>query len=125
MPDKLTTTNPTDAWQQMFQQWNTWMSQMQNTQQWMNTMRQWSQMFSPDAFKSNNETWTNMLNQYYELLNNNFARMQESLQNGTVKDVYRNMINASEGFTRFYELWMPMWKSIQEKHLTWISISNG
>lgn len=112
---QATTTNPTDAWQQMFQQWNTWMSQMQNTQQWMNTMRQWSQMFSPDAFKSNNETWTNMLNQYYELLNNNFARMQESLQNGTVKDVYRNMINASEGFTRFYELWMPMWKSIQEK----------
>ena len=50
-----------------------------------------------------------------ETLNTSFADMQKNMQNGTAQDAYRNMINVSEGFTRFNQMWAPMWKSIQEK----------
>ena len=41
--------------------------------------------------------------------------MQGNMQNGTAQDAYRNMINTTEGFTRFTEMWTPLWKSIQDK----------
>jgi polyhydroxyalkanoate synthesis regulator phasin len=37
------------------------------------------------------------------------------MQNGTTQDAYRNMVNVSEGFTRFSEMFTPIWKSIQDK----------
>lgn len=49
------------------------------------------------------------------MLNSNFADWQKNMQNGTVQDAYRNMVNVNEGFTKFYQMWAPMWKSIQEK----------
>jgi class III poly(R)-hydroxyalkanoic acid synthase PhaE subunit len=41
--------------------------------------------------------------------------MQKNMQNGTTQDAYRNMVNVTEGFGRFAEMWMPFMKSIQEK----------
>lgn len=107
--------NPAHAWNNMAQQWTNWMSNMNNTAQWMNAMQQWNNMFNADGWKKGADNWTALFNQYNEILNSNFARMQENMQNGTAQDAYRNMLNASEGFTRFYEMWTPMWKSIQEK----------
>src|SRR5690606_15399412 len=79
---------------------NNWMGQMQN----MNPMNM-------DTWKKASENWTGIFNQYYEMMNNSFADMQKNMQNGTAQDAYRNMVNVSEGFTRFAEMWMPMWKS--------------
>lgn len=104
--------------------WNNWMNQMQNMGQaanWMNSASNWmnqAQTFNPmnaDTWKKATENWTGVFNQYYEMLNNSFAEMQKNMQTGTAQDAYRNMVNVSEGFTRFAEMWMPMWKSIQEK----------
>lgn len=107
--------NPMNMWNSMMQNWNNWMGGMNNTSNWMNAMQQWNSMFNMDAWKKTTENWNGIYNQYYEILNSNFAKMQENMQNGTAQDAYRNMLNATEGFTKFYEMWMPMWKSIQEK----------
>lgn len=107
--------NPMNMWQNMQQNWNNWMGSINNTNQWMNMMQQWNNMFNMDAYKKSTENWTSLFNQYQQILNSNWSKMQENMQNGTAQDAYKNMINATESFTKFYEMWMPMWKSIQEK----------
>jgi polyhydroxyalkanoate synthesis regulator phasin len=106
-------TNNATNWMNNMNQQATWMNNMNS---WMNNMQQWmnpTQMM--DSWKKASENGTSIFNQYYELLNNSFAQMQQNMSNGTTQDAYRNMVNVSEGFTRFAEMWAPMWKSIQEK----------
>lgn len=117
--NNTTATDPMTQWANM---WNNWSSNMNNMSSWMNNMNQannWmNQMkdtFSADGFKKAYDNWTGIFNQYYEMLNSNFAEWNKNMQNGTTQDAYRNMVNVGEGFTRFAEMWMPMWKSIQEK----------
>lgn len=116
-----TANDPMAAWNNWTNGWNTWMNNMSNQSNWMNQYNNWmSQMqqanpFNMEAWKKAAENWTGIFNQYYEMLNNNFADWQKNMQNGTVQDAYRNMVNVNEGFTKFYQMWAPMWKSIQEK----------
>jgi len=111
-----TATDPMTQWTNM---WNNWTNNVNNTANWTNWMNngmnQWQNMFSMDAFKKTTDNWTGIFNQYYEMLNSNFAEWQKNMQNGTTQDAYRNMVNVAEGFTRFSEMWMPLWKSIQDK----------
>ncbi len=110
-----TNSNPFTAWQNTMSNWsnpmNSWMNNMPNMN-WMSNMQNMNPM---DAFKGVNDTWTNICNQYYSMMNNNFAEWQKSMENGTVQDAYKNMVNVGEGFTKFAEMWMPMFKSIQDK----------
>ena len=108
-------TNPMQFWNNMQQQWNNWMNQAGNTMNWMSMMQQWQNMFSPNSFKSATDNWSELARQYQEILSNNWSKMQEYLRQGTAQDAYKNMINATEGFSRFHEMWAPMWKSIQDK----------
>lgn len=108
-------------------QFNNWNSQMNNmmgamnNQNWMNNFQNWSKgmmnqnPFSMDSIKSNTDSMTNLFNQYFEMLNYNFASMQKTMQGGTPQEAFRNMMNVNEGFVRFYEMWSPMWNSIQDK----------
>jgi polyhydroxyalkanoate synthesis regulator phasin len=107
--------NPMNMWQNAQNNWNTWMNGMNNANTWMNMMQQWNNMFNMDAYKKTTENWNSLYNQYQQILNSNWSKMQENMQNGTAQDAYKNMISATESFTKFYELWMPMWKSVQEK----------
>ena len=107
--------DPMNTWNNMQNNWNSWMTGVNNTNQWMNMMQQWNNMFNMDTYKNAPENWTNIFNQYNEMLNTNWAKMQESMENGTTQDAYKNMVNATESFARFYEMWMPMWNSIQDK----------
>jgi len=81
------------------------MNQLQNMNpmNWMNNM------------KGGTENFGNVFNQLSSMLNNNFAAFQKNLQSGTIQDAYKNMINTTDGFTRFAEMMAPMWKSIQDK----------
>jgi hypothetical protein len=110
-----TTNNPMEMWNNMNSNWNNWLTNMNNTQNWFNGLQQWNNMFNMDSWKNNTQNWTGIFNQYNDILTNSFAKFQENLQNNTTQDVYKNMMNATEGFTKFTELWTPMWKSIQEK----------
>lgn len=115
--NNATSTDPFSTWNNWTSNMNNWMNGMNNTNNWMNMMNQWQNMnpFNMDAWKKNSESWTGIMNQYYSLLNNNVAQWQNNMQNGTAQDAYRGMVNVSEGYTRFMEMWMPLWKSIQEK----------
>lgn len=97
--------------------WNNMMNTM-NAQNafttWMNNM-QHSNPFSMDGMKSATDNYNNMLGQWQNMLQNSFGEMQKTFQNGTTADAYRNMLNATEGFNRFYQTWAPMWQSIQDK----------
>lgn len=107
--------NPMNMFQNMTGNMNNWMTGMNNTSQWMNAMQQWNNMFNVNGLKDAAQNWNSMFNQYTELMNSNINKMQEGMQNGTAADAYRNMISATDGFSRFYQMWTPMWKSIQEK----------
>lgn len=115
------TSNPmeqlTNNWNNAMNQWNNWMNNMGNMNSWMNNMNQFQNMnpFNMNSWKGATENFGNIFNQWSEMLNNNFAEFQKNLQNGTIQDAYRNMVNTTDGFTRFYEMWSPMWKSIQDK----------
>ena len=113
--NNATGNNPMNMWSNMIGNWNNWMTNMNNTQNWFNGLQQFNNMFSMDTWKQATENWKGIFTQYNEILSNSYAKMQENLQNSTTQDVYKNMINATEGFSKFYELWMPMWKSIQDK----------
>jgi len=107
--------NPFAAWQNMMNNWNSWMSNMNAGSQWMNMMQQWNNMFGMDNFRKATDNWTGLFNQYQEIMNSNWTKFREEMQNGTAQDASKNMVNATESFSKFYEMWMPMWKSIQDK----------
>jgi polyhydroxyalkanoate synthesis regulator phasin len=102
--------------------YNNWMNQWgsmfntNNAGNWMN-MQQWTNMnpFNMDAWKNTTTDANGLFNQWYQMLNNGFSEWQGHLENGTTQDAFRNMLNSTESFTRFYQMWAPMWKSIQEK----------
>lgn len=110
-------TAPKDPMTMWTNNWNNWMNSVNQTNQWNEMMKNWTNAnpFNTDNYKKATENWTGLFNQYYEMLNNSFSDMQKNLENGTTQDAYRNLVNVSEAFTRFSEMWMPFWKSIQEK----------
>jgi hypothetical protein len=120
-----TTNTATDPMSQMTNMWNnwtnnmgnmnTWMNNMNQGANWMNNMNQFQNMFSADGMKKSYDNWTGIFNQYYEMLNSNVAEWSKNMQDGTTQDAYKNMVNVGEAFTRFSEMWAPLWKSIQEK----------
>jgi hypothetical protein len=118
---KATSTNPME---QMTSTWNNWMNQMKNMgtgmnnmNSWMNNMQQFTNMnpFNMDSWKNPAQDMTGMFNQWNQMLTSGFSDWQNHLNNGTTQDAFRNMLSSTESFTRFYELWAPMWKSIQDK----------
>lgn len=115
--NNTTAGNPTEMWNNWMNNWNTWSKNMNQANQWNDMMNKMQAMnpFSMDAWKEAQNNWTNLYNQYYEMLNGSFSNLQKDMQNGTTEDAYRNMVNVSEAFTRFSEMWMPFWKSIQDK----------
>ena len=118
---KTNAADPMTAWNNnmnnWMNNWNSWSNNMAQTAQWTDMMNKWqaNSPFNADAWKSAPENWTNIYNQYTELMTNSFSQLQKNMENGTTQDAYRNMVNVSEAFTRFSEMWMPFWKSIQDK----------
>ena len=102
--------NPMTSWQNNmnnmnnFGQWTNWMNQAQN----MNP-------FNNETFKKPVENMTNMFTQYFNTLSTNFGDWQKNFNAGSPMDAYKNMVNTGLGFSKFAELWAPMFKSIQDK----------
>lgn len=124
------------AWAKQMQDMNTqflqqamnpssWQQNMNNMQQMfngMNTsfdMNQFTNMMNPANMQSQFDKATEQVksfwNQFQGLLTNNYNDLTTKFQNGTLADTYKGMFNMSEGFSKFYELWMPMMKSMQDK----------
>jgi polyhydroxyalkanoate synthesis regulator phasin len=117
-------TNPMNSYYNWMNQFNNWMNNMNSSNNMMNQFTQWqnqmqNQMqsnnpFSTETWTKAGENWSKMLNQYSDLMNNTFTDWQKNFQSGNVQDAYRNMVNVADGFTKFSEMWAPMWKSIQD-----------
>lgn len=116
--------NPAAFFNNLSEQFNNWMNTFNALNQqnnWMSNMQNWSKgftqfnPFNADQYKSGAENMTNLFNQYLEMLNYNFATLQKTMQSNTAQDAFRGLMNVNEGFVRFYEMWSPMWKSIQDK----------
>ncbi len=116
--------NPMDAFTNM---WSSAMGNMQNAFQSGNTFSNWMkpmQDMNPFSAMSNMGNWnmtsgsnpfSNIFTQWNELMTQQMRNMQGGFKSGGVQDAYRNMMSTADGYARFYQLWTPMWKSIQDK----------
>lgn len=114
--------NPMEMFNTMSNNWSkmqNWMNQFNEVNNYANQWMEMVQKFSPanasDNFKQTTENYTNLFNQYFEMLSSSFAEMQKNMQHATSKDVYGNMMNAASSFGKFSEIWAPFFKSIQDK----------
>jgi polyhydroxyalkanoate synthesis regulator phasin len=99
----------------MANNWNNWMNQANQANKWTNLWQQYAPANFAENFKKSSENWTNMFNQFNDLLKTSFTDFQKNLQNATAQDVYTNMINSASTFGKFSEIWAPFWKSVQDK----------
>ncbi len=128
--------NQQTAWANQLQEMNTnflknsWnannmqnpMSNMQNM--WNNASTQFDMnnmmnQMNPANFQSQIEKGTEQVkafwNQFQTIMNTNYSDLSKGFQNGTLADTYKGMFNTSDGFAKFYEMWMPMMKSMNDK----------
>ncbi len=98
-----TTNNPFSSWMNNMSN-NNWMSQMQQ-----------ANPFSNDMLKKSTDNMTAMFTEYTNMLGKTMGDFQKNFQNGTAQDAFKGMMSTGEGFAKFAEMWMPMFKSIQDK----------
>lgn len=105
--------NPSAMYTQ-FQQMPNMMQQMP-----VNMMQQMMNMMNPATVHENMQKTTDQVkafwNQFQQVMTNNYQQMAQHVQNGTAQDAFKGMVNMTDGFAKFYEMWMPMMKSINEK----------
>lgn len=104
--------NPTNS-QQYFQQMQT---------NWMNMFNQqpsFEGMMNPMQWQENmnkaGEQVKSFWSQLQHAITSNYNEFAKHMENGTAQDAFRGMINMTEGFSKFYEMWMPMLKSMNDK----------
>lgn len=92
---------------------------MMNTWNMNQMTSQFTNMMNPASMQENIDKSTEQLkafwNQFQNVLNNNYAEFTKNFQNSTIQDSYKGMFNMTDGFSKFYELWMPMMKSMNDK----------
>ncbi|MDQ3141799.1 MAG: hypothetical protein M3Q56_06085 [Bacteroidota bacterium] len=104
--------------------WNNWMNQA--NQPWMgmnnasNPMSFWMNSQNPfNNFQENINKATEYANQfgtqYATAINSFMGDWSKNFNNATGFDMFKGMMNTTESFAKFYEMWMPMMKSFQDK----------
>jgi hypothetical protein len=95
------------------------MQTMWNNMNAQNNMNQMMNQFTPanmqEQMEKGAEQMKSFWNQFQTILNTNYSDVKKNFENGTLQDSFKGMFNMSEGFSTFYELWMPMMKSMNEK----------
>ena len=113
------TINPTD-WMNNWQNWAN-----QNNGQWSNMMNNapFSQMMNNPSFsdmqsKMNDglNQWSQYTKQYFDLINSGNGDWLKQFSNLTAADSFKGMNEMNESLGKFFELWIPMFKSIHEKN---------
>lgn len=105
--DKMFQFNPME----MMNNWNSWYNKYQTANNWMNLM----QSFNPMTGFNPQSDWNGIFGQYNDLLKQSFSQFSQNFQNNSSKDAFSNMMNVTSGFSKFYEMWLPFWKTIQDK----------
>lgn len=94
------------------------MANMQNMMN-QNPMANMMNSMNPASMQENMNKSTEQVkafwNQFQQIMTNNYQEMAKNFQPGTAQDSFKGMVNMTDGFAKFYEMWMPMMKSINDK----------
>lgn len=90
--------------------------------------------FAPNSMKqmqdfqqqwwNNSQSMFNQSNQFAQPWTNSFQNWGKGLNNDTVKEAWGNMTNVSAAYAKFYEMWAPMLKSMQNNTFSNESFKN-
>jgi len=113
--------NPSNS-QQYFQQMpNNWMNMF-------NQQPSWEGMMNPTQWQENatkaGEQMKSFWSQLQHAITSNYNEFAKNIENGTAQESFKGMINMTEGFSKFYEMWMPMLKSMNDKNFNMDSFKN-
>jgi len=102
---------------------NTWMNtQMGSAKSWFENMNTASPFMKNlnmnDDMKKNYDNMLNMFNNWSSSMNTTYSEMLKNFNTGSGKDAFSGMFNNAEMYLKAFELWMPMFKSIQDKSFT-------
>ncbi|MBK9109443.1 MAG: hypothetical protein IPM92_13990 [Saprospiraceae bacterium] len=112
-------TNPAD-WAGSMQNWSNQMNsyltnnmnmagfnQMMSNNPFMNSMKMQNNM------NDQMTQWSSQIKNYFDLMNNTHGEWWKKMPNMTAADSFKGMNNMAESLSKFYELWAPMFKSIE------------
>ncbi|RYD52118.1 MAG: hypothetical protein EOP52_08045 [Sphingobacteriales bacterium] len=115
----MPTGNPMEAFTGM---WSNAMNTFQNSMNngnvfnnWMKSFQGMNPLMNGAMNAASGNGFTNMFGQWNELLGQQMNNFQNNFKSGNAQDAFRNMMNTADGYNRFYQLWAPMWKSVQDK----------
>lgn len=99
---------------------NNWMSQQ------MNMAKNWQEMAEkmfhsmPAMNNMSNEfgNMMNMFNSWRTTMNNTYSEMMKNFKEGTPKDAFSGLYNNGEVYMKWFELMMPVMKSLNDKTFT-------
>lgn len=114
------TPNPMD-WMQNWQNWSNqnnsyWMNMMNGSP--LNHMMNNNNIYQGFQSKMNEglQQWSHYTKQYFDLMNSSNGEWWKPFSNLTAADSFKGMNQMNESLSKFYELWIPMFKNIQEKN---------
>ena len=102
---------------------NTWMNnQMESAKTWFSSNNNnntfMNNMSMNEDMKKNYENMLNMFSNWSGSMNTTYNEMLKNFNTGSGKDAFSGMFNNAEMYLKSFELWMPMFKSIQYKTFT-------
>ena len=112
-------TNSNQQTQDWFSNWQNWMNQNQN----MMNQNPWMNMMNGNPFNYSNQNmaneyinnWSNYTKQYFDMMNQAYGEWTKSFNNMTSAESFKGMKDMQSNLSKFFELWMPMFKSMQDK----------
>ncbi|MEP7194981.1 MAG: poly(R)-hydroxyalkanoic acid synthase subunit PhaE [Saprospiraceae bacterium] len=116
----------------MMNAWTNWMTQMATKMNTPNFNNPWASMTNGNmmnngfGFMNNSNDysqkmsegfnqWAGQMKQYSDMMTKSYEEWTSQLGNMTSSDTFKGMANMNEHVSKFFELWLPMFKSINEK----------
>ena len=82
---------------------------------WMNQNPMMNQESMQKNVQDNINTWAQHTKEYFDFVNASFTNWQSQFENATTANSFKGMQDLNQNMTKFFELWMPMMKSMNEK----------
>ncbi len=114
-------TNPSDwmtNWQNFVNQQNAFWSNSMSTSPFAQMMNNnaYNNMYS--SMNDGLNHWSQFTKQYVDMMNSSNGDWWKQFSNLTAADSFKGMNQMNESLTKFFELWIPMFKNIKEKNFT-------
>jgi len=111
--DSQNATNPMEFF-------NTWMNNQMEAAKTMfpNNNPFANNMYLNGDMKNNYDNMLNMLNSWSGSMKNTYSEMLKNMNAGSGKEAFSGMFNNADMYVKSFELWMPMFKSFQDKTFT-------